>query len=197
MNELPMLLSVFATGVVLENVVLARAFVENDPDRLFRTYGGTLRLGAVTTAVAMLAMLFAVGLRTLFAQSELTTSLRWITYFVCVAAAFVLLRPLFLHLSKGAHAIADRQLVYTAFNGAVYGIVALSMANYTAVLPALVYALGCSVGLTAAQLLIHAGRERISLSAVPRPFSGLPILMIYLGILSLAIYGLVGHQLPT
>ena len=113
------------------------------------------------------------------------------------AVSFLLLRPLFLHLWGSARELSERQLVYTALNGAAYGIVVLSMANYADPLQAIVYAFGCCFGLTAAQLLIHAGHERISLSAVPRPFAGLPVLLIYIGILSLAIYGLVGHQLPT
>ena len=33
------------------------------------------------------------------------------------------------------------------------------------------------------------------MSKVPRAFRGLPILLIYIGILSLALYGLLGHPL--
>jgi electron transport complex protein RnfA len=46
-------------------------------------------------------------------------------------------------------------------------------------------------------VLIGAGMERIALCRVPKAFRGLPVLLIYLGLLSLAFYGLIGHQLPT
>jgi len=197
MNDLSAVFSALAAGIILQNVVLARAFFSEDPNRFSRTYRGTLRLGLITAAVAVLATVFAVALRQLFAQALLWAPARWAAYFCCVAVSFLLLRPLFARLLNGRHGVSDKGLLYAAFNGAVYGIVLLSMANYTSPLLAIVYALGCSIGLTAAQLLIHAGSERISLSAVPRPFAGLPILLIYIGILSLAIYGLVGHQLPT
>ena len=59
------------------------------------------------------------------------------------------------------------------------------------------FAFGSGAGYTLALLLISEGRKRIALSDVPRAFRGLPVALIYIGILSLAIYGLIGHQLPT
>ena len=59
------------------------------------------------------------------------------------------------------------------------------------------FAFGSGIGYTAAPLLVREGRRRIALSDVPRAFRGLPIMLLYIGILSLAIYGLIGHQLPT
>ena len=59
------------------------------------------------------------------------------------------------------------------------------------------FALGSGIGYTLAILLLCEGRRRIALSDVPRAFRGMPVMLLYAGILSLAIYGLIGHQLPT
>ncbi len=198
MNAFTAALSALAAGIILQNVVLARALCTDDPLHFTRTYHGTLRLGFATLLVTLLATLFAVVLRRLLNPLAVWTALRWPVCFVCVAVAFFLLLKLPVFRIGGQFARESEPfLLYVAFNGVAYAIVLLSLANYAADWQALVYAFGCCVGLTAAQLLIHAGRERISLSVVPRSFAGLPILLIYIGILSLAIYGLVGHQLPT
>jgi len=59
------------------------------------------------------------------------------------------------------------------------------------------YAVGSALGYTVAIFVIYYARKRLAISAVPRSFRGLPILLIYLGLLSLALYGLIGHNLPT
>ena len=40
-------------------------------------------------------------------------------------------------------------------------------------------------------------RQKISLTRIPKVFRGLPITFIYLGIISLALFGLLGNQLPA
>ena len=56
-------------------------------------------------------------------------------------------------------------------------------------------ALGAGGGYALAMLICWSIRERLDLSDIPRAFRGAPILFIYLGLLSLALFGLVGHQL--
>jgi len=191
-------LSALAAGIVLQNVVLARALCTDDPLHFTRTYRGVLRLGSATLLVTLMATLFSAGLRRVFVRFSLWAILRWPLCFLCVAAAFFLLKRLPLFRVGGQFARESEPfLLYVAFNGVAYAIVLLSLTNYALAWQAMVYAFGCCVGLTFAQMLIHAGRERLSLSLVPRSFAGLPILLLYIGILSLAIYGLIGHQLPT
>ncbi len=38
--------------------------------------------------------------------------------------------------------------------------------------------------------------ERLSSVSIPEPFRGFPITLIYIGLVSLAMYGLIGHELP-
>ena len=42
--------------------------------------------------------------------------------------------------------------------------------------------------------IVREGRRRLRSKAVPAIFQGLPSSMIYIGVLSLAIYALVGHS---
>ena len=49
------------------------------------------------------------------------------------------------------------------------------------------------VGYLVAVFIVDEGRRRLRSKDVPSIFQGLPASLIYIGILSLAIYGLLGH----
>lgn len=59
---------------------------------------------------------------------------------------------------------------------------------------ALVYGLGVGLGYLLAMLLTYQLRERSWFSQVPAPFQNLPIALLYTGMVSLALFGLLGHQ---
>ena len=54
------------------------------------------------------------------------------------------------------------------------------------------FGLGSGVGYLVAVLVVDEGRRRLRSKDIPHIFRGLPSVLIYIGILSLAIYGLVG-----
>ena len=56
------------------------------------------------------------------------------------------------------------------------------------------FALGSGLGYTLAVLIVTEGQRKMNNRNVPSTFRGLPINLIYIGILALAIYGLTGHR---
>ena len=90
-----------------------------------------------------------------------------------------------------------RDAANAAFSCAVLGTILIAFSGGYGFVKTVGFAFGSGIGYTAALLLVREGRRRIALSDVPRAFRGLPIMLLYIGILSLAIYGLIGHQLPT
>ena len=64
--------------------------------------------------------------------------------------------------------------------------------NYT-ILQCIAVSLGSGLGYVFAVYIVREGRRRLRSKAVPSIFQGLPSSMIYIGVLSLAIYALVGH----
>ena len=59
------------------------------------------------------------------------------------------------------------------------------------------FALGSGVGYMASVLLVVEGQRKLSRRSVPAAFRGLPIMLIYIGILALAVYGFTGHSLAN
>ena len=43
-------------------------------------------------------------------------------------------------------------------------------------------------------LLVNEARHRLRSKAIPKAFRGLPITLVYIGVLALAIYGFTGHS---
>ena len=50
------------------------------------------------------------------------------------------------------------------------------------------------VVLVLAVLLVTEARHRLRSKAIPKAFRGLPITLVYIGVLALAIYGITGHS---
>ena len=65
--------------------------------------------------------------------------------------------------------------------------------NYT-LEQSIAFGLGSGLGYTFIVFIVREGRRRLRSKAVPAIFQGLPSSMIYIGVLSLAIYALVGHS---
>ena len=57
------------------------------------------------------------------------------------------------------------------------------------------FGIGSGLGFTLATYFVSLAYERLSSEKVPNMFRGFPITLIYIGLVSLAIYGLIGHQL--
>ena len=57
------------------------------------------------------------------------------------------------------------------------------------------FCLGSGAGYTLATLIVAEGQRKLKNRSVPASFQGLPVTLLYIGILSLCIYGFTGYQL--
>ena len=85
-----------------------------------------------------------------------------------------------------------RILPIAAVNSGVLGTVLVERTQSFTLMQSLGYGLGSGVGYLVAVLVVDEGRRRLRSKDIPHIFRGLPSVLIYIGILSLAIYGLVG-----
>lgn len=125
----------------------------------------------------------------------LRASLRPIAYVVCVCAVCGALRGL-LHcvhtLPYRAHLI--RILPIAGFNSTVVGTLLVTTTQGYSLAQSLGFGLGSGLGFILAVLLVTEAQRKLRSRAVPDAFRGLPITLIYIGILALAIYGFTGHS---
>lgn len=188
------MLSIITVAAVTENLLFARAIGVDHILERTRSYRAIIRLGALTCAVSFLGGILAWVFKFALKSYTWWPLFRGPAVLLSISAAYFLLVVLAgTRNLRSPHALP----VTAAFNGASFGAVLIAIVSRETLLQTIAYCLGCSAGLTIAMMLVHSGRERLELCRVPKSFSGLPITMLYIGILSLAIYGLIGHQLPT
>ena len=81
------------------------------------------------------------------------------------------------------------------FNTCVLGTLLICSAQSFTLAQSIGFALGSGAGYFISVLLVTEGMRKMNRRAVPAAFRGLPILLIYIGILALAVYGFTGHGL--
>ena len=158
--------------------------------------------GAALTFITVVSAALAWPLNRLLREQQLSTRLgiRYLTSIstlACVCAVFTLLYLVTRAWFPRIHYPLRRDAANAAFSCAVLGTILIAFSGGYGFVKTVCFAFGSGIGYTAALRLVREGRRRIALSDVPRAFRGLPIMLLYIGILSLAIYGLIGHQLPT
>ncbi len=194
MKALYEMLAVIIVAAVTENLLFARALGVDHILERTKSYRAIIRLGAMTCVVSFLGGVMAWVFKFTLKGYAWWPVFRGLAVLISISAAYFLI--VVLTGTRNLHSVQSLP-VTAAFNGASFGAVLIAILSRDTLLQTIAYCLGCSAGLTIAMMLVHSGRERLELCKVPKSFGGLPITMIYIGILSLAIYGLIGHQLPT
>lgn len=183
-------------AISLENAIFTRALgVGKSMFTVQRTrqilaYGGVVTL--MTTVVSMICS----PLSELAVVKTWTSLYRSILYLAVLSVVYVLCHLLFTRLPKPFSTLTGGFLPLAFFNCAMFGSVMLSSVQSYNFAQYVGFGFGTGAGFTIAYLLVSEGRRRIELSNVPRAFRGFPAAIMYIGILSLAFYGLAGHQLP-
>ena len=87
-----------------------------------------------------------------------------------------------------------RILPVAAINSCVLGTVLVERTQSFTLMQSLGFGLGSGVGYLLAVLLVTEAQHRLRSKAIPSAFRGLPITLVYIGVLALAIYGFTGHS---
>ncbi len=189
------------TAAVVENAVFARGLGIGNLADMPRDYKELLDYGVLVTALTCisgaLSWLGEYALHRIVDPAVYRSHVKNPVFILSIFAAYLIVRKGLAVFWPGRFQRSEKNLAVSAFNGAVLGSILLASSQRYNLSQTLFYCLGSGAGFCVALLLIFSGRERMEISRVPRAFKGQPILLIYIGILSLAIYGLIGHQLPT
>ena len=184
------------TAITLENAIFTRAL--GIGKTVFTVHRGRqiLVYGGMVTVITMLSSMAGYWMTGLMTSLGWASSYRSIIYLVGMAAIYAACHFAIGLLPKRISSRANGYLSLATFNCAVLGSVMLSAMQSYSFAQYMGFGFGTGVGFTAAYWLVVEGRERTELSTLPRAFRGFPAMVLYIGIMSLAFYGLSGHQLP-
>lgn len=113
--------------------------------------------------------------------------------FILVIAALVQLVEMF--LKKSIPSLYKSLGVYLPLittNCAVLGVALLNVQNDYGILEGTVNGLATAVGFTISIVLMAGLREKIEYNDIPKPFQGMPIVLLTAGLMSIAFFGFSG-----
>ena len=121
--------------------------------------------------------------------------LRPLVYMACIAAVCVLEQLVLLAAKSLPYRSALLRIVPLAgLNSCVLGTVLVERTQSFTLGQSLGFGLGSGLGYVLAVLLVTEARHRLRSKAIPETFRGLPITLVYIGVIALAIYGFTGHS---
>lgn len=107
-------------------------------------------------------------------------------YILALLFFWGLFPKVFVKIKKYAHvAIVNCTVIGALFLNSSYGSDIWSYIGY---------GFGAGIGFFLASFLLNIAHEKLDSEAIPRNFRGFPIMLIYIGIISLAFYTLVGYS---
>lgn len=182
-------------AIFIENTIFARAL--GTSTMLIAAKNETQLMGfgicityisAVSSALSYLADKFLLKNE----NSELYMPLVYVAiiavvYIVTLLILWRVAYKLFRSMKKFVH--------ISAFNCAVLGALFLNSQHCSTIFEYLGFGIGTGLGFMMAAYFLSIVYEKLYSEEVPASFRGFPLIMIYIGIISMALYGLIGHQL--
>ncbi len=184
------MLAIFAQNAIFTRGLGVSRLVQLVGDDRTNSWWFALMLCVTQILVAPLAF-YAGGL---IAPLPNRAQLRPLVYLGCVAVV-CLFEYLVLRLVKGARSgQLIRILPPAALNSCVLGAVLVERTQSFTFGQSLGFGLGSGLGYLLAVMLVTEARKRLRSPTIPTAFRGLPITLVYIGVLALAIYGFTGHS---
>ena len=183
-------LAIFAQNAVFTRSLGVSRLVQLVGDE--RTSSWWFALMLCITQVLVAPLVYFAG--SFIAPLPNRAQLRPVMYLTCIAAV-CLFELLVLKLAKGPRSgQLLRILPIAAVNSGVLGTVLVERTQSFTLEQSLGFGLGSGLGYLLAVMLVTEAQNRLRSRAIPEAFRGLPITLIYIGVLALAIYGFTGHS---
>lgn len=192
------LFAAFLSAMMVENLIFARAI---DIPGLYekRTPGQIFTIGAVLTVINCISSIPAYLASGIFRSHAAFVPFMALSFLLINGIVFILCYFAMQRLMPERFASIQKSLPFYGVNCVTLGtlLIAARMSNSSHFSSFFGYCLGAGVGFTCAMLVLWSIRQKLALTHTPKTFRGLPITFIYLGIVSLALFGLLGNQLPS
>ena len=184
-------LAIFAQNAVFTRALGVSRLVQLVGDD--RTSSGLFGLQLCITQVLVAPLVWYAG--SWIAPLGNRAQLRPLVYVACIAVV-CLAEQLLLLLGRALpHSGQLLRIVPLAgLNSCVLGTVLVERTQTFTLGQSLGFGVGSGLGYVLAVLLVTEARHRLRSKAIPAAFRGLPITLVYIGVLALAIYGFTGHS---
>lgn len=189
------ILTAFA-AIIVENTIFSRALGTSTLIVVARNRKNLFGFGlSVTYVTAVVSILTYVAVRMFDLNDESYALYVPLIYTLILGAVYILtllslwrfMPSLFIKIRKYIH--------ISAFNFAVLGAMFLISKYCVTFSDYLIHGIGTGLGFVLAVYLTAIAYDRIYSEKTPYTFRGYPLMMIYMGILSMAFWGFSGHTM--
>ena len=184
------------TAIIVENTIFSRALGTSTLIIVARNRKNLFGFGLSVTYITAVISIFTFAAVRLFDLNDeayamyvplIYTLILGVVYILTLLCLWRFLPTLFVKIRKYVH--------ISAFNCAVLGSMFLISKYCTTFSDYLIHGIGTGIGFVLAVYLTAVVYDRLYSEKAPYTFRGYPLLMIYLGILSMAFWGFSGHTM--
>lgn len=195
MSYLIQVIIVSFIAIFAENTIFARGLGTSTLILISRKRKNILGFGFCVTYVTLMTSIICYFTDKKINNQELSYIYRPLIYVFILGIVYIItllclwkfMYKLFSKLKKYVHV--------SVFNCAVLGAMFLNSKTCTTLPEYIFNGLAIGLGFVFATFLVSVVYEKLYSDNVPYCFRGYPLVLIYIGILSMAFYGLVNHQL--
>ena len=143
-----------------------------------------------TTTISSAIIWFFDGL---FAENEYYSIFMPILYVAVVSVLYILTLVLIWRFFPKLFRNIRKYVHLSVFNCSVIGALFLCSIQGSDIFTYIGYGFGTGIGFLLAAYLLYIAADRLNSPLVPAAFRGFPIMLVYVGILSLALYAFTGY----
>ena len=202
-NVILELIGIAVIAIFAENVVFTGGFSSCQLIRATKRPKQIMFFGGLVTIYELLSIMLIYPVDRLIGSDDSTKYVRFIVFPLIVSVVYILSVVILKAVSPHLFRVLRKTMIKAAFNCVVLGVPFVVSLNQSSVATAafgsfgyvFFYALGAGIGFILAAWLVYEAVDKIDNADIPKAFVGLPALLIYIGILSLAFFGFGGRSL--
>lgn len=184
--------------IFFENIIFSRALGSSTAVFIVKRKYNIFLFGLIMTTIIVISMFAAFFVNPLImANTEYSYYIEPVVYVLIIGVVYITTLIGCNHFLDKKRKQVLEMIHLSSFNCAVLGamllasnIAELSLGGYIG------FGIGVGVGFTLVVYILSLAYDQLNSIEIPPAFRGLPITLIYIGIISLAVYGLIGHELP-
>ena len=181
-------------AIFLQNSILERALGANvllyASRKKEHLIGFFAAITYTTTVSAPLVWIFD----TFLGNNEYYSVLMPLLYILTIGTVYILTLVVIWRFFPKLFRSLKKYVHLSVFNCSVVGALFLCSQQGNDIFTYIGYGLGTGIGFLFAAYLLYIASERLTSSLVPAAFRGYPIMIVYVGVLSLALYAFAGYS---
>lgn len=188
-------------AIFIENTIFTRALGTSRMLMVVKSPKTMLKFGVLLTFITTVSGFLGWVANLIIHPLSIKLYIEPLVYVIVLVVVYILTSIVLYFVFPKIYRKLSEILLLAVFNCAALGAILLPAHNSLLSVEAslasnLGFAFGTGIAFFLATLLVFEGTRKMKGNHIPKAFRGLPATLIYIGLLSLAFYGLIGHELP-